>query len=129
MRAHTQVKDAPVDPPVTGPRNLHPDDVYVALAETFRALADSTRAKLVSLLMRQEVCVGDLATQLGVTESAISQHLRLLRGQSLVRYRREGQHVYYTLADDHIKDMIALGLEHLGHTLDVTPSEEAAHDS
>lgn len=100
---------------------LHDDDVYIALAETFRALGDSSRAKIVCLLMRREMCVTDLAAVVGVTESAVSQHLRILRGQSLVRHRRDGQHVFYTLVDEHIEQIVGIGLEHLGHELDVTP--------
>ncbi|MBM4437189.1 MAG: helix-turn-helix transcriptional regulator [Actinobacteria bacterium] len=94
------------------------DDLYIALAETFRALADSTRARLVCLLMGREMFVTDLAERLGVSESAVSQHLRVLRAQGLVRFRRSGQHVYYTLADEHIEQIIGIGLEHLGHTLE-----------
>ena len=102
-------------------RTLQTDDVYIALAETFRALADSTRAKIVSLLMRHEMCVTDLATVVGVTESAVSQHLRILRSQSLVRHRRDGQHVFYVLVDEHIEQIVGIGLEHLGHSIDLDP--------
>ena len=99
--------------------NLQPDEVYIALAETFRALADSTRAKIVSLLMRNEMCVTDLAAVVGVTESAVSQHLRILRSQSLVRNRRDGQHVFYVLIDEHIEHIVGVALEHLGHSIEL----------
>ena len=108
---------------------LQDDEVYVALAETFRALADRTRAKIVCLLMRREMCVTDLAAVVGVTESAVSQHLRLLRAQGLVRHRRDGQHVFYTLVDEHIEQIVAVGLEHLGHTLQADPPPDEDLDS
>ena len=102
-------------------RTLQSDDVYIALAETFRALGDSTRAKIVSLLMRHEMCVTDLAAVVGVTESAVSQHLRILRSQSLVRHRRDGQHVFYVLVDRHIEQLVGVALDHLGHSIDLDP--------
>ena len=100
-------------------RRLQSDEVYLALAETFRALADSTRAKIVSLLMRNEMCVTDLAAVVGVTESAVSQHLRILRSQSLVRHRRDGQHVFYVLIDEHIEHIVGTTLAHLSHSVEL----------
>lgn len=98
---------------------LKSDEVYLALAETFRTLADSTRAKIVSLLIDDEMCVTDLAAVVGVTESAVSQHLRILRNQSLVRHRRHGQHVFYTLIDEHIEHLVAITLAHLSHSVEL----------
>ena len=108
---------------------LHDDEVYIALAETFRTLGDSTRAKIVCLLMRREMCVTDLAAVVEVTESAVSQHLRILRGQAIVRHRRDGQHVFYTLVDEHIEQIVGIGLEHLGHSLELDPAEPAVADT
>ncbi len=95
-------------------RDLGPDETYQALADSFRVLADPTRSKLVYLLLRREMCVTDLAIVLGVSESAVSQHLRVLRGQRLVSSRRDGQHVFYHLIDAHIEQLVSVGLEHLG---------------
>jgi len=94
---------------------LLPDDMYADLAETFRAMADSNRAKMVYSLLQQELCVCDLATVVGLSESAVSQHLRVLRSLRLVRSRKDGKMVYYSIADDHVSDLLAVCLEHLRH--------------
>jgi len=94
---------------------LRDDEVYVQLADTFHALADSNRAKIVYCLLHQELCVCDLATVVGVSESAVSQHLRILRMLRLVKSRREGKMVYYSLSDEHIRTLLDVCLEHLGH--------------
>ena len=85
------------------------------LDRTFSALADPTRVKLVHVLLRQELCTCDLAATLGVSESATSQHLRLLRALRLVRSRRAGKVVYHSLDDEHIATLVRVGLVHLGH--------------
>lgn len=89
------------------------DDVYFELAETFRALADSSRARIISSLLQQELCVCDLAAVVGMSESAVSQHLRVLRNLRLVRTRREGKLVYYALDDAHVRDLLDVSLTHL----------------
>ncbi len=94
---------------------LLPDDLYAELAETFRAMADSNRAKMVYSLLQQELCVCDLATVVGLSDSAVSQHLRVLRTLRLVRSRKEGKMVYYSIADNHVSDLLAVCLEHLRH--------------
>lgn len=91
------------------------DDLYAELAETFRAMADSNRAKMVYCLLHQELCVCDLAAVVGLSESAVSQHLRVLRALRLVRSRKEGKLVYYSVADDHVSSLLAVCLEHLRH--------------
>ncbi len=94
---------------------LLPDDLYANLAETFRAMADSNRAKMVYSLLQQELCVCDLAAVVGLSDSAVSQHLRVLRALRLVRSRKDGKMVYYSIADDHVSDLLAVCLEHLRH--------------
>jgi ArsR family transcriptional regulator, lead/cadmium/zinc/bismuth-responsive transcriptional repressor len=89
---------------------------YVDLSSLFAALADTTRVKLVHVLLRRELCTCDLAATLGVSESATSQHLRLLRALRLVKSRRAGKVVYHSLDDEHIAALIRVGLVHLGHT-------------
>jgi ArsR family transcriptional regulator len=86
------------------------------LAQVFRALADPTRVRIVSALVQAELCVGDLAAVLGMSVSAVSHQLRLLRELRVVRKRREGKHIYYALDDEHIGDLFARGLEHVQHT-------------
>ena len=85
----------------------------VSLAETFRALGDSTRVRLLDALSKAELCVCDLAALLGLSESAVSHQLRLLRGLRLVRPRRQGRLVFYALDDDHIMDLFRQGLAHV----------------
>ena len=90
------------------------DDASVAdLAETFKVLGDTTRVRILDALARVEVPVCDLAEVLGLTQSAVSHQLRLLRGMRLVRSRRDGQHIYYTLDDQHIVKLFEQGLEHV----------------
>ncbi len=82
------------------------------LSELFKVLADETRTKIIYLLSEQELCVCDLAELLDMSMPAISHHLRLLRAMRLVRYRREGKQVYYTLDDDHIVNLIQQAQAH-----------------
>ena len=95
---------------------LADDDTYVELSGLFSSLADPTRVRLVHVLLRQELCTCDLAATLGVSESATSQHLRLLKALRLVKSRRAGKVVYHSLDDEHIAALIRVGLVHLGHT-------------
>lgn len=84
-----------------------------ALAETFRTLGDPNRLRILDALGRAELCVCDLAALLQLGESAVSHQLRLLRSLRLVRARREGRMVFYTLDDEHITRLLAQGLEHV----------------
>lgn len=94
-------------------RSALPGAAAAALAETFKVLGDETRVRLLDALSRSELCVHDLAGLLGLTSSAVSHQLRLLRGMRLVRPRRDGRLVYYALDDDHIVKLLAQGLEHV----------------
>ncbi len=85
------------------------------LADTFRALADPTRLRLISALREHQLCVYDLAALVGLSQSAVSHQLRILRNLRLVRANRTGRTVYYTLDDDHIRQLLQLGLEHVQH--------------
>jgi ArsR family transcriptional regulator, lead/cadmium/zinc/bismuth-responsive transcriptional repressor len=89
------------------------DDSVVALAETFRMLGDNTRVRILDVISRRERCVCDIARAVGMSESAVSHQLRLLRGQRLVRPRRSGRQVFYVLDDHHIVRLFAQGLEHV----------------
>ena len=89
------------------------DEPAAALAETFKVLGDVTRVRILDALSRAELCVGDLAELLGLSESAVSHQLRLLRGMRLVRPRRDGRLIYYRLDDDHILRLFEQGLEHV----------------
>lgn len=94
-------------------RAIPGDEMVNALAETFRALSDPTRVRIIAALARQELSVSDLAAALGLTGSAVSHQLRLLRGQRLVKYRKQGKIVYYTLDDPHISNLFAEGVRHV----------------
>lgn len=87
----------------------------LGLAEIFRALGDPTRVRILHALAASELCVCDLAAILGMSQSAVSHQLRLLRSLRLVRHRREGRMVYYALDDDHIEKLLAQGLDHVAH--------------
>ena len=89
------------------------DRMVKALAETFRALSDPTRVRIISVLAGQELCVFDLSRLLGITGSAVSHQLRLLRGQRLVKYRKEGKVAYYSLDDDHIRNLMEECIKHV----------------
>jgi ArsR family transcriptional regulator len=91
------------------------DATASGLADTFQALSDPTRVRLISALMDGELCVCDLSAVLNMSQSAVSHQLRLLRNLRLVRYRKEGRIVYYALDDEHIRDLFQRGLEHYRH--------------
>ena len=95
-------------------RNAMPSDRMVrALAETFGTLSDPTRVRILSALAGEELCVFDLARLLGLSGSAISHQLRLLRGQRLVKYRKEGKIAFYSLDDDHIRNLMEECIKHV----------------
>ena len=83
------------------------------LAELFKVFGDSTRIRILFVLLEAEVCVCDLALTLNMTQSAISHQLRLLKQSKLVKSRREGKSIFYSLADEHVKTIIAQGMEHI----------------
>ena len=86
------------------------------LSDTFKALADPTRVRIISILVHTELCVCDLAATLGMTQSAVSHQLRLMRDIRLVKSRKDGRMVYYTLDDEHIRGLFRRGLEHVEHS-------------
>ena len=124
----------PVDADLASVRVVHPASVaratagmaggeaYRRVARLFGALADPTRARLVDALLREELCTGDLAVVLGISEPGVSQHLRVLRSLRLVKSRRAGKFVYHSLDDEHVARLMALGLTHAGHAGRATPA-------
>jgi len=89
------------------------EDVVSTMAESFKALADPTRLRILALLFEGERGVTDLADHLEVSQSAVSHQLRILRTLDIVRYRKEGREVFYDLADDHVRDILTRTLEHI----------------
>jgi DNA-binding transcriptional ArsR family regulator len=96
------------------------------LAEIFAAMGDPTRVRLLFALANEELCVHDLAGLLGVTVSAVSHQLRVLRGLRLVKFRREGRLTYYSLDDHHVSALLEMGLEHVGEGAAVSLAVPAA---
>lgn len=88
------------------------EDTMLRLAEIFKALADPTRARILYALTREELCVCDLAALTGLSSSAISHQLRLLRANRLVKFRREAKMAFYTLDDEHVRRLLDEGLSH-----------------
>lgn len=92
---------------------MPPEDTLCDLAELYKLFGDSTRVQILCALFEAENCVCDIAQILGMGPSAISHQLRLLKSAKLVKARREGKTVYYALADDHVRTIIGMGMEHL----------------
>lgn len=89
------------------------DEMLYDLADLFRMFADSTRVRILNELMKKEVGVTELANELQMTTSAISHQLRVLKDSRLIRSRRDGKGILYSLADDHVKTILHMGIEHL----------------
>jgi DNA-binding transcriptional ArsR family regulator len=92
---------------------LPPDETLYDLAELFKIFGDSTRIKILYALLESELCVCDLAKLLDVTQSAVSHQLRVLKSSKLVKFRRDGKTVYYSLADEHVVRILSQGMEHI----------------
>ena len=93
--------------------NILDEDRLKELADFFKVFADTTRLRILSVLFQSEMCVCDLAEVLGMTQSAISHQLRILQQMKLVKNRREGKTVFYSLADGHIQTIMNQGMEHI----------------
>ena len=92
---------------------METDEQLEELSKLFKMLGDRTRLSILCFLRQGELCVGDLAALMDMTPSAISHQLRLLKNASLVRFRREGKILFYSLADDHVHTITQMGLEHV----------------
>lgn len=89
------------------------DETLYDLAELFKVFGDSTRIKILYALFEAELCVCDISKLLGLTQSAVSHQLRGLKGSRLVKFRKDGKTVFYSLADDHVRKIIAQGMDHV----------------
>ncbi len=94
-------------------REMPGEDILYDLTELFRIFGDSTRIRILYVLFESEMCVCDIAALLGMNQSAISHQLKALKTARLVKARREGKTVFYSLADDHVKTIIDQGMEHI----------------
>lgn len=106
-REHTHSHSTPIEEYPIGEETLY------NLAELFKVFGDPTRIRILYALSAHEFCVQDIADTLSMTQSAISHQLRILKQMSLVKYRRDGKTVYYSLADDHVSTIMKQGLEHV----------------
>ena len=94
-----------------------PDNAHLThVGEFFKVLGDTTRIRILMLLRAQELCVHTIVRHIGAEQSAVSHHLKLLRDAGVVACRREGKHIFYSLADDHIKNILDTTVTHLQHT-------------
>lgn len=94
-------------------RNMPDEEALLDLADLFKVFGDSTRVKIICALFQSEMCVCDIAALLGMTKSAISHQLRILKQSKLIRNRRDGKVVYYSLDDEHVKNIFDQGLAHV----------------
>ena len=90
------------------------EEITTAASDFFKAFSDRTRLRILTALVSAELCVCDIATLLGMSQSAISHQLRILKQMRLVKFRRDGKSVLYSLADSHIQTILAQGMEHIG---------------
>lgn len=89
------------------------DEILYDLAELFKIFGDSTRIKILYALSESELCVNDIAQILNLSQSSVSHQLRILKDSKLVRFRREGKSIFYALDDDHVRNIINMGMEHV----------------
>ena len=89
------------------------EDKIIDLAELYKIFGDSTRIKIINILIDNELCVNQISEKTNVSQSAISHQLRILKSSKLVKYRKEGNSIFYSLADDHVEKIFVMGCEHI----------------
>ena len=95
-------------------QDKQPDDEYLyELDDLFKVFGDTTRIKILYALFESELCVGDIALVLGMSQSAVSHQLRVLKDSKLIKFRREGKVIFYSLDDDHVRTIMSMGMEHV----------------
>ncbi len=93
--------------------NIPNEEVLARIAELFKGFGDPTRVYILSLLSREELCVTQIAQAIHISQSAISHQLRILKQMHLIKFRRDGKNLLYSLADDHVRTILQMGLEHV----------------
>ncbi len=93
--------------------NLLDEDKIIDLSELFKIFGDSTRVKIINVLLNNELCVNDISEKIKVSQSAVSHQLRILKDSKLVKYRKDKNLTYYFLADDHVEKIFKMGCEHI----------------
>jgi len=94
-------------------KNMPAEEYLYDLADLFRIFGDTTRIRILYSLFDGELCVGDISTILGMSQSSVSHQLRILKDSKLVKFRRDGKSIFYSLDDDHVRSILDLGMEHL----------------
>lgn len=89
------------------------EEKTIDLAELFKIFGDSTRIKIINILLNNELCVNEISEKINISQSAISHQLRILKTSKLVKYRKDGTQIYYSLADDHVEKIFKIGCEHI----------------
>ena len=89
------------------------EEKLIDLSELFKIFGDSTRIKIINILLEEELCVNDISKKINISQSAVSHQLRILKSSKLVKYRKEANMIYYSLDDEHIKKIFELGCEHI----------------
>lgn len=89
------------------------EDSVIDLSELFKIFGDSTRIKIINVLLEDELCVNDISKRINVSQSAVSHQLRILKSSKLVKYRKDANLIYYSLDDEHVKKIFELGCEHI----------------
>ena len=92
--------------------NIPEKETLEQIAELFKGFADPTRVRILSLLQQRELCVTEIAEAVELSQSAVSHQLRMLKQMHLIKFRREGKNLWYSLADDHVRTILQMGLEH-----------------
>lgn len=94
-------------------KNIPTEEALYELADLFKIFGDTTRIKILFALSEEELCVNEIAEKLNITQTAVSHQLRILKTNKLVKFRKEGKMVYYSLLDEHVTGIINLGMEHV----------------
>ncbi len=94
-------------------QNIPDDDTLITLSDLFKVLGDMTRVKILSALLKNELCVCDLSELVGMGQSAVSHQLRVLRASKIVKFRRDGKSIFYSIDDDHVRELFEVALEHI----------------
>lgn len=112
---NTQGRPLDTDQAAQAKAAMLPDDLLLSVAALFKMIGDPTRTRIVLALDQRELCVSDLAHVLGMTKSAISHQLSAMKQSKIVKARRDGVNIYYSLDDQHVTDIIELALTHMKH--------------
>lgn len=94
-------------------QSIHDKETFEQIADLFKAFGDTTRVQILSQLTEHEFCVTEISQRIALSQSAVSHQLRILKQMHLIKYRRDGKNILYSLADDHVRTILQMGLEHV----------------